>query len=67
VKPGDKIVFKNSDAVTHNVFSTSKANPFTVKAQKGRRNHDDRINEEGVTEIRCAFHPKMKLVVQVQK
>jgi plastocyanin len=34
VKPGDSLVFTNSDSVTHNVFSKSTANAFDIRVQK---------------------------------
>jgi plastocyanin len=67
IKPGEKVVFHNSDEVTHNVFSTSKANAFTIKVQKPGESSTVDFNEEGTTEVRCAIHPKMKLTVTVKK
>jgi plastocyanin len=67
IKPGEKVVFKNDDEVTHNVFSTSKANAFTIKVQKPGESSTVDFAEEGVTEVRCAIHPKMKLNVTVKK
>ena len=67
IHPGEKIVFKNEDEVTHNVFSVSKANPFTIKVQKPGESSTVDFNEEGVTEVRCAIHPKMKIIVTVKK
>lgn len=67
IKPGDKIVFQNSDTVTHNVFSNSKLNPFNIKVQTPGNSSTVAFQEEGVTEVRCAIHPKMKLMVTVKK
>lgn len=67
IKPGEKVVFQNDDEVTHNVFSTSKVNPFTIKVQKPGESSTVDFTEEGVTEVRCAIHPKMKLIVTVKK
>jgi plastocyanin len=67
IKPGEKVVFQNDDEVTHNVFSTSKANAFTIKVQKPGESSTVDFNEEGTTEVRCAIHPKMKLTVTVKK
>jgi len=67
IKPGDKLVFTNCDSVTHNVFSTSDANPFTIKVQKPGEATSVQFKEEGVTEVRCAIHPKMKITVHVKK
>lgn len=67
LKPGEKIVFKNSDSVTHNVFSNSKANAFTIKIQQPGQSSTVDFKAEGVTEVRCAIHPKMKLLVTVKE
>jgi len=67
VKPGEVLVFKNSDEVTHNVFSTSKANAFNIKVQQPGGSSEVAFSEEGTTEVRCAIHPKMKLLVTVKK
>ena len=67
IKPGDKLIFTNCDAVTHNVFSKSEANPFTIKVQKPGEATAIAFKDEGVTEVRCAIHPKMKILVTVKK
>jgi plastocyanin len=65
VKVGEAIVFQNSDEVTHNVFSNSKANAFVIKTQKPGESSAVEFKEPGTTEVRCAIHPGMKLVVNV--
>jgi|SRR5689334_3456801 len=66
IKPGEAIVFKNEDNVTHNVFSNSKINPFHIKIQQPGSSSTVQFTNEGVTEVRCAIHPKMKLLVTVK-
>lgn len=67
IKPGEKVVFKNDDSVTHNVFSGSKVNPFSIKVQPPGGSSTVAFQDEGVTEVRCAIHPKMKLIITVKK
>lgn len=67
IKPGEKVVFQNDDTVTHNVFSNSKINPFNIKIQQPGGSSTVQFDSEGVTEVRCAIHPKMKLMVTVKK
>jgi len=67
IKPGDTILFKNDDAVTHNVFSSSSANKFNVKAQAPGSTSPVTFPTEGIVEVRCAIHPRMKLIVHVKK
>lgn len=66
LKPGQSIKFANSDTVSHNVFSTSKANGFTIKIQKPGASSTVQFKDKGVTDVRCAIHPKMKLKVIVE-
>ena len=66
IKPGEKVVFNNSDTVTHNVFSNSKVYPFHIKIQQPGSSSTVQFGNEGVTEVRCAIHPKMKLMVTVK-
>lgn len=67
IKPGEKIVFQNDDSVTHNVFSGSKINPFNIKVQSPGQSSTVEFKDEGMTEVRCAIHPKMKLIITVKR
>jgi plastocyanin len=66
VKPGDSLTFTNSDDVTHNVFSNSKQNTFNIRVQEPGHASTVQFKDEGVTEVRCAIHPRMKLIVNVK-
>jgi plastocyanin len=67
VGAGDTIVFKNDDQVTHNVFSASKGHEFNLKAQPPGASASVKISGDGTIEVRCAFHPRMKLAISVVK
>jgi plastocyanin len=67
IKPGDSIVFKNLDDVTHNVFSITPGMEFDLRRQAPGGSSRVPFNQEGVAEVRCSIHPKMKLVVIVRK
>ena len=67
VKVGDTLTFRNDDDVTHNAFSTSKGNEFNSKVQLPGGTSSVTFKEAGTVEVRCAFHPKMKLTVVVAK
>src|SRR5215471_21662121 len=67
LKPGDTLVFKNEDPVNHNVFSETKGLDFVVKSQKPGESESVTLANEGTAEVRCAFHPTMKLTVTVKK
>jgi plastocyanin len=67
IHPGDTLVFKNDDPVNHNVFSETKGLDFVIKSQKPGESGNVTLTSEGTTEVRCAFHPTMKLSVTVKK
>lgn len=67
IKMGDSIVFKNLDEVTHNVFSVSPGMEFDIRRQAPGQSSSIAFQREGVAEIRCSIHPKMKLIVTVKK
>lgn len=67
IRPGDTLVFKNDDPVNHNVFSQTKGLDFVIKSQKPGESGSITLTGEGTTEVRCAFHPAMKLQVTVRK
>jgi len=66
VKVGEKIIFKNDDDVRHNVFSKSEGFEFNLKMQAPGTESTISFDKEGTVEVRCALHPKMKLIVHVQ-
>ena len=67
IKPGDKLVFKNTDDVTHNVFSMTPGMEFDLRRQAPGASSTVPFDKEGVAEVRCSIHPKMKLIVTVKK
>lgn len=63
---GDVIVFHNDDNVAHNVHSTTEGHRFNLGLQKPGESSRLELNADGTVAIRCAVHPKMKLVVTVK-
>ncbi len=67
IKPGDSIVFKNADDVTHNVFSVTPGMEFDIRRQPPGGSSSVPFDHAGVAEVRCSIHPRMKLMVTVKK
>jgi len=67
IKAGDTIVFRNDDPITHNMFSRSEKFEFNLKMQKPGQDLRQSFDEPGTAIVRCAIHPKMKLVVNVEE
>jgi plastocyanin len=65
LRAGDRIVFKNEDTVSHNVFSRSPGSEFEVRAQLPGQESPVVFAKPGEAEVRCAIHPAMRLRVTV--
>jgi len=66
IKPGEEVVFKNDDAITHNVFSISSGLSFNLTQAPGAT-RSQVFRTEGTAQVRCAFHPRMKMTIVVKK
>lgn len=67
IKPGDTITFTNSDEVAHNVFSVTPGLEFEIHRQAPNERSTIAFPKEGVVEVRCSIHPRMKMIVTVKK
>ena len=63
---GDTLTFVNNDAVTHNVFSSSDGFHFNLKRQAPGARAAIPFPTRGTAQVRCAFHPNMRLSVTVE-
>ena len=66
VKAGERVTFRNDDAVAHNVFSATPGFSFNLKTQAPNTESHATFDKAGTVEVRCAFHPTMKLTVHVK-
>jgi plastocyanin len=67
IKPGESITFHNSDDVAHNVFSVTPNLEFEIRRQAPGETSTITFQKEGVVEVRCSIHPRMKMMVTVKK
>jgi plastocyanin len=67
IEPGDKLTFKNNDEVTHNVYSVTPGMSFDLHRQAPGASSTITFDKEGTAVIQCSIHPKMKLIVHVQR
>ncbi len=66
IRRGDRLVFENRDARTHNVFSRTPGFEFEIKAQIPGQTAAVPLDATGRADVRCAIHPDMKLTVNVK-
>ena len=64
LKAGDSIKFVNADSITHNIYSR-KGLKFDLGAQKPGTSSTKVFDKAGKFKVRCAIHPKMKVIVSV--
>lgn len=65
VKVGETVRITNDDDVVHHVFVNSDAISFDSGQQPKGETVGIRFTRAGSYEVRCAIHPKMKLLVNV--
>ena len=62
---GDTVVFSNEDKVIHNIFSSSEGNQFNLRRQNPGMQSAVVFSHAGTVLVRCAFHPSMRLALDV--
>jgi len=67
IRPGERLIFKNDDEVTHNVYSVTPGMAFDLQRQAPGASSSISFNKEGTIAVQCSIHTKMKLIVHVQK
>lgn len=66
IRAGEKVTFRNEDAIAHNVFSATPSTPFNLAVQQPGASSSVAFPTAGEVQVRCAFHPTMKLTVTVK-
>lgn len=64
--PGQEILFVNDDNVAHNVYAIVKGKKQDLGLQKPNEEGSIAFEAPGTYRVRCAIHPKMKMVVKVK-
>lgn len=64
--PGQAIVFINDDDVAHNVYTIINGKKEDLGLQKPAEEDTITFEIPGTYRVRCAIHPKMKMMVKVQ-
>jgi plastocyanin len=63
---GDQVVFKNDDAIAHNVISKTPGQEFDLKLQKPGESKAIRFDKPGTVSVTCDIHPRMEMTVTVK-
>ncbi len=64
---GSTVRFPNFDAIYHNVFSRSDANPFDLGIYKNGQSRDLTFDKEGIVHLGCNLHANMSAYIVVVK
>lgn len=66
LKSGQSVVFVNDDSVAHNVYTIVKGKKQDLGLQKPSEEGSIAFDSAGTYRVRCAIHPKMKMVIKVE-
>ncbi len=66
-KVGDEVLFRNDDAVFHNIFSLTPGQSFDLGAYAPGLSKKIKLDKPGKIEVECAIHPRMKMVIDVTR
>jgi plastocyanin len=67
IKVGDSVDFRNSDTVSHNIFSLSDTKSFDLGSYPQGQSKKVTFDKPGKVEIECSIHPTMQMVVEAEK
>ncbi|MEI7038092.1 methylamine utilization protein [Fulvimonas yonginensis] len=59
VRPGDRVVFRNSDATRHHVYSFSDAKAFEFLLRPGENSPPVTLDKAGLVAVGCNIHDHM--------
>ena len=65
ISAGDTVTFVNDDKSRHNVYSKTDGVNIKIKKKKPGDRDTVTIDHVGSIDIRCAIHPKMKMVINI--
>lgn len=66
-KVGDEVLFRNDDAIFHNIFSLTEGQAFDLGAYGPGISKKVKLEKPGRIEVECAIHPRMKMVIDVTR
>ncbi|MBT6032196.1 MAG: hypothetical protein HOH19_06450 [Kordiimonadaceae bacterium] len=66
VKKGQKITFINDDNLAHNVYTIVDGKKVDLGLQKAGESGELTFEDENTYRVRCAIHPRMKMIVKVE-
>ena len=66
-KVGDEVLFRNDEAVFHNIFSLTSGLSFDLGAYGPGNSKKVTLEQAGKIEVECAIHPRMKMVIEVSR
>ena len=66
VAKGTSVLFLNDDNVPHNIYTNSGGKNKDLGLSKPGGKINVVFDETGMTHVRCAIHPRMKMTVKVE-
>lgn len=67
IRAGTKVRFLNEDRLAHNVYSRTEGQVFNLGMARPGESVERIFAEPGQIDVRCAVHPRMRLLVIVER
>ena len=65
VKAGQEVAFRNGEDIAHNLYSASSLKPFDTGVLQKGDSQTVTFDRPGTLDVQCAFHPNMRLTVNI--
>lgn len=65
IKVGDTVEFRNSDDLSHNVFSLSDTKSFDLGSYPKGSSKKVTFDKPGKVDVECSIHPSMQMSIEV--
>lgn len=65
VKPGQEVAFRNAEDIAHNLYSASSLKTFDTGVLQKGDSQTVTFDLPGTLDVQCAFHPDMRLTVNI--
>lgn len=65
VKAGQEVAFRNGEEIAHNLYSASSLMTFDTGVLQKGESQTVTFDQPGTLDVQCAFHPDMRLTVNI--
>lgn len=67
VKAGQEVAFRNGEDIAHDLYSASSLKTFDTGVLQNGDSQTVTFDQPGTLDVQCAFHPAMRLTVNIHQ